>query len=47
MPENIQLEPDQSVVDVMSFAIDHYFVVIAYASFVLVNSWLSNLMDCK
>ncbi|CAI7599506.1 unnamed protein product [Penicillium pancosmium] len=44
-PENIQLEPDPSVVDVMSFAIDHYFVVIAYASFVLVNSWLSNLMD--
>lgn len=43
----IQLEPDPSIVDVMSFAIDHYFVVIAYASFVLVNSWLSNLMDCK
>lgn len=46
-PENIQLEPDPSVIDVMSFAIDHYFVVIAYASFVLVNSWLSNLMDCE
>ncbi|CAI7649906.1 unnamed protein product [Penicillium manginii] len=45
LPDNIQLEPDPSVVDVMSFAIDHYFVVIAYASFVLVNSWLSNLMD--
>lgn len=43
----IQLEPDPSVVDVMSFAIDHYFVVISYASFVLVNSWLSNLMDCE
>lgn len=42
-----QLEPDPSVVDVMSFAIDHYFVVIAYASYVLVNSWLSDLMDCK
>ncbi|KAJ5223048.1 uncharacterized protein N7469_009288 [Penicillium citrinum] len=41
----IQLEPDPSIVEVMSFAIDHYFVVIAYASFVLVNSWLSNLMD--
>jgi len=43
----IQLEPDPSIVEVMSFAIDHYFVVIAYASFVLVNSWLSNLMDCR
>ena len=42
-----QLEPDPSVVDIMSFAIDHYFVVIAYAAFFLVNSWLSNFMDCK
>ncbi|ORY35312.1 hypothetical protein BCR39DRAFT_508725 [Naematelia encephala] len=39
------LEPDPSVVSVMSFAIDHYFVVIAYAAFFLVNVWLSNLMD--
>jgi hypothetical protein len=42
-----QLEPDPSVVDVMAFAIDHYFVVIAYAAFFLVSSWLSNHMDCK
>lgn len=42
-----QLEPDPSVVNVMSFAIDHYFVVIAYAAFFLVNSWLSNFMDCN
>jgi hypothetical protein len=42
-----RLEPDPSVVDVMSFAIDHYFVVITYAAFFLVNSWLSNFMDCK
>ncbi|KAL2862748.1 uncharacterized protein BJX67DRAFT_365692 [Aspergillus lucknowensis] len=44
-PTQLQLEPDPSVVDIMSFAIDHYFVVIAYAAFFLVNSWLSNLMD--
>jgi hypothetical protein len=42
-----QLEPDPSVVDIMSFAIDHYFVVIAYAAFFLVNSWLNNFIDCK
>ncbi|KAL7940884.1 hypothetical protein V8C42DRAFT_336380 [Trichoderma barbatum] len=40
-----RLEPDPSVVDVMSFAIDHYFVVIAYAAFFLLNSWLRNLVD--
>lgn len=42
-----QLEPDPSVVDIMSFAIDHYFVVIAYAAFFLVNSWLSDLTDSE
>ncbi|KAK5029532.1 hypothetical protein LTS07_005994 [Exophiala sideris] len=42
-----QLEPDPSVVNIMSFAIDHYLVVIAYAAFFLVSSWLSNSMDCK
>lgn len=42
-----QLEPDPSVVDILSFAIDHYFVVIAYAAFFLVNSWLSNLTDSE
>jgi hypothetical protein len=42
-----QLEPDPSVVDIMSFAIDHYFVVITYAAFFLVSSWLSNFMDCE
>lgn len=46
-PSQVQLEPDPSVVDILSFAIDHYFVVIAYAAFFLVNSWLSNLMDSK
>lgn len=40
-----QLEPDPSVVQMMSFAIDHYHVVIAYAAFFLVKSWLSNLID--
>ena len=40
-----QLEPDSSVVHIMSFAIDHYYVVIVYAAFFLVNSWLSNLTD--
>ncbi|KAJ5808997.1 hypothetical protein N7474_010266 [Penicillium riverlandense] len=40
-----QLEPDPSMVDIMSFAIDHYYVVISYAAFFLVNSWLSNLAD--
>lgn len=42
-----QLDPDPVVVEVMSFAIDHYFVVIAYAVFFLVNSWLRNLIDRK
>ncbi|KAK9852794.1 hypothetical protein MYU51_008045 [Penicillium brevicompactum] len=40
-----RLEPDPSVVQMMSFAIDHYHVVIAYAAFILVKSWLSNLTD--
>ncbi|RMZ75570.1 hypothetical protein DV737_g5240, partial [Chaetothyriales sp. CBS 132003] len=40
-----RLEPDPGVVDIMSFAIDHYFVVIAYAAFFLVSSWLSNFVD--
>lgn len=35
------------MVEIMSFAIDHYFVVIAYAAFFLVNSWLSNVMDSE
>ena len=42
-----QLEPDPAVVDVMSFTIDHYFVVISYAAFFLVNSWLRNFVDYK
>lgn len=42
-----QLEPNPSVVEIMSFAIDHYFVVITYAAFFLVNSWLNNLVDSK
>jgi hypothetical protein len=46
-PSQVQLEPDPSVVDIMSFAIDHYYVVIAYAAFFLVNSWLGNLIDSK
>ncbi|KAI1619408.1 hypothetical protein EDD37DRAFT_216771 [Exophiala viscosa] len=41
-----QLEPDPNVVNIMSFAIDHYLVVIAYAAFFLVSSWLSNSTDC-
>ncbi|OJJ05894.1 hypothetical protein ASPVEDRAFT_154023 [Aspergillus versicolor CBS 583.65] len=44
-PLQVQLEPDPSVVDMMSFAIDHYYVVIAYAAFFLVNSWLVSLID--
>ncbi|KAL3467845.1 hypothetical protein BJX64DRAFT_273822 [Aspergillus heterothallicus] len=44
-PSHLQMEPNPSVVDIMSFAIDHYFVVIAYAAFFLVNSWLSSFMD--
>ena len=40
-----RLEPDPSVVQMMSFAIDHYHVVIAYAAFIIVKSWLSNLTD--
>lgn len=43
---SVPLEPDSSVVEIMSFAIDHYFVVITYAAFFLVNSWLSNFIDC-
>jgi hypothetical protein len=46
-PIQVQMEPDPSVVDIMSYAIDHYFVVIAYAAFFLVNSWLSNLIDSE
>lgn len=42
-----QLEPDPGIVNLMSFAIDHYYVVISYASFFLVNSWLRNFVDCK
>lgn len=42
-----QLEPDPSMVDIMSFAIDHYYVVISYAAFFLVNSWLNNFADCE
>ncbi|KAL5360768.1 hypothetical protein BJX96DRAFT_184778 [Aspergillus floccosus] len=41
------LEPDPRTVEVMSFAMDHYYVVIAYAAFFLVNSWLNNLVDRK
>ncbi|KAL4869400.1 hypothetical protein BDV12DRAFT_185276 [Aspergillus spectabilis] len=41
----VRLEPDPSVVKIMAFAIDHYFVVIAYAAFFLVNSWVCSLMD--
>ncbi|KAI5458318.1 hypothetical protein BGZ63DRAFT_61585 [Mariannaea sp. PMI_226] len=44
-PNPPQLEPDPAVIDVMSFTIDHYFVVIAYAAFFLVNSWLRNFVD--
>ncbi|KAL4874307.1 hypothetical protein BJY04DRAFT_226175 [Aspergillus karnatakaensis] len=39
------LKPNPSVVKIMSFAIDHYFVVIAYAAFFLINSWVCSLMD--
>lgn len=46
-PILLPLEPDPGVVQVLSYAIDHYFVVIAYAAFVLVNSWLGNLMNSK
>lgn len=42
-----RLEPDPGVVEVMSFAIDHYYVVIAYAAFFLLNSWLRDLVDCE
>ncbi|KAJ5247192.1 hypothetical protein N7468_002175 [Penicillium chermesinum] len=44
-PILLPLQPDPGVIQVLSYAIDHYFVVIAYAAFVLVNSWLGNLMD--
>lgn len=47
LPSTAPLEPNPSIVDVMSFAIDHYFVVIAYAAFFLVNVWWSNQMDCE
>lgn len=40
------LDPDPAVVEVMSFAIDHHFVVISYAVFFLVNSWLRSFIDC-
>ncbi|OAA81683.1 hypothetical protein LEL_01228 [Akanthomyces lecanii RCEF 1005] len=40
-----RLEPDSDIVNLMSFAIDHYYVVISYASFFLVNSWLRNFVD--
>lgn len=43
----MQLEPDPGVVNLLSFAIDHYYVVISYASFFLVNSWLRKFVDCK
>lgn len=42
-----KMEPDPGIVNLMSFAIDHYYVVISYASFLLVNSWLRNFVDCK
>lgn len=42
-----RLEPDPGIIKLMSFAIDHYYVVISYASFFLVNSWLRNFTDCK
>jgi hypothetical protein len=38
-------EPDPGMVEIMSFTIDHHQVVIAYAAFFLVKSWLSNLVD--
>jgi hypothetical protein len=44
---SVQLEPDPSIVNILSFAIDHYFVVISYAAFFMVNSWLGNFIDCK
>lgn len=40
-----RLNPDPGIVHVMSFTIDHYYVVISYAVFLLVNSWLRNLID--
>ncbi|KAL7419008.1 hypothetical protein Q5752_006693 [Cryptotrichosporon argae] len=40
-------QPDPALVQVMSYAIDHYFVVIAYAAFFLVNGWLSNLINAN
>lgn len=42
-----KLNPDPGIVHVMAFTIDHYYVVISYAVFLLVNSWLRNLIDCK
>lgn len=42
-----QLEPDPSVVKIMTCAIDHYIVVVVYAAFLLVNSWLNGFVDCK
>jgi hypothetical protein len=42
-----RLNPDPGIVHVMAFTIDHYYVVISYAVFLLVNSWLRNLIDCK
>lgn len=40
-----RLEVSPDVIQVMSFAIDHYYVVISYAVFLLVNSWLRNFID--
>lgn len=40
------LEPEPKVVEVMASAIDHYFVVITFAAFFLVNSWLSGIVTC-
>ncbi|KAL5335167.1 hypothetical protein BJX70DRAFT_410728 [Aspergillus crustosus] len=44
-PQALRLEPDPAVIKIMAFAIDHYFVVIAYAAFFLVNSWVCSHMD--
>lgn len=41
----VNLEPDPGAIKIMSYAIDHYYVVVAYAAFFLVNSWLNNFID--
>ncbi|CAD6570665.1 MAG: hypothetical protein TREMPRED_005946 [Tremellales sp. Tagirdzhanova-0007] len=44
-PADIALEPDPGIVEILSFAIDHYFVVVAYTASFLVLAWQTGAVD--